>query len=77
MLQVRLFLGWLVCFLKGWLLNIYHQTPGKDSRESREHYAVVCDNLMVASLHQREVQKVLERESRDLSSRPGFATEGS
>ena len=68
---------WFVCFLKRWLLNIYQHTTGEDPRERGKHDAVAHGNLLVSSLHQTEVQRALERESRDPSSRPGFAPEGS
>lgn len=68
---------WFVCFLKRRLLNIYQHTTGKDPRERGKHDAVAHGNRLVSSLHQTEVQRALERESRDPSSRPGFAPEGS
>lgn len=69
----RFFVGLLVGFLKSWLFNFHQHTLGRTQGE-RENIIL---QFMAISLHQREVQRALERESRDLSSRPGFASKGS
>lgn len=45
-------------------------------KEKGRRYAVAHGKLMAISLHPREVQRALEKESRALSSRLGFAAEG-
>ena len=59
---------WFLCFLKRW----FNSTPQGRTQEKGRYDAVAHGKFLLISLHPSEVQRALERESSDLSSRPGL-----
>lgn len=67
------FVGWFVSQRAAY--SIFTSTPLWQTQRKGVDM-VAHGSLMVISLHLRELQRALEREPRDLSSRLGFVAEG-